>query len=509
VSRNLDRQHRSRPNALDSRSLRLESLEPRWLCAASPNLGLGDSALAAYVTSLAADGSVNRADMLKIFAKVQGEKDGVIDATDLSDLRKIVQNASKLKMPDYVYVLANDVVNSNIANANYQGGSLGNLDVGSSNTMLGKLVGKWFYGTDLPSWGMPYATVSGSLYGNFKMLFGVSPSHLDEKQGEIGDCYLIAALGSIADSSPLAIKNMFIDNGDNTWTVRFYSNGVPDYVTVNRSLPAWDGSLFCAGYGSSCSNTANVLWMPLLERAYAQWNETGKTAQGTYTNSYEGIEGGWTGDVYLQALGYSTIYEMTTAQKNAKATLINALASHQAVTISTNKTTNFNSTGLHENHAYNVLSYNSSTGKFTLYNPWGSSQPKQLTWSQLANNADWFAATSATSTSPAALAKSYLRSTSYVVFSHSAPTTTATTLDMPDETPQVDAASAPRAVDAVIVDWAPRSAHNTQPVAATLPSPRSFWSDAAAGIAARSSGNVFADVDALFDSLELDLAAAL
>jgi hypothetical protein len=508
--RTMDRRRPFRPNALDNRSLRLESLEPRWLCAASINLALDHPGLAAYVKNHAADGSFSRKDMLGALAIIQTEKDGVIDASDLSDLRTIVQNASALKMPDYVYVLTNDVVNGNVANTYYQGDTLGNLEVGSSNAQFSKLIGKWFYGTDLPyCWGLPYATVSGSLYGNFRMLFGASPSHLDEKQGQLGDCYLIAALGSIADSSPMAIKNMFIDNGGGSWTVRFFSNGVADYVTVNRSLPAWDGALVFAGYGLSCSNAANVLWMPLLEKAYAQWNETGKTEQGTYTNSYTDIEGGWTGNVYRQALGYSTIYEMNTAQKNAKATLINALAAHQAVTISTNTSTNFKNTGLHANHAYNVLSYNSGTGKFTLYNPWGSSQPKQLTWSQLSANASWFAATSATSTSPAALAKSYLRSASYVVLCHTPPTSTATTLDMPTEAPRVDTASSARAVDAAIVDWTPHSAHGVQPVDTTLRSSRSFWSDAAAGIAARSSGNVFADVDALFDSLELELAAAL
>ena len=46
------------------------------------------------------------------------------------------------------------------------------------------------------------------------------------EQGELGDCYLIAALGAIADSSPAAIENMIIpngvENGIASWTVRFY-----------------------------------------------------------------------------------------------------------------------------------------------------------------------------------------------------------------------------------------------------------------------------------------------
>ena len=33
------------------------------------------------------------------------------------------------------------------------------------------------------------------------------------EQGAVGDCYLIAALGAMADSSPAAIENMIIPNG--------------------------------------------------------------------------------------------------------------------------------------------------------------------------------------------------------------------------------------------------------------------------------------------------------
>ena len=72
----------------------------------------------------------------------------------------------------------------------------------------------------------------------------------------MGDCYFIAAMGSIADTDPQAIENMFIDNGDGTYTVRFYAQNavgtyVPDYVTVNSTLPAnGDGSLMYAGVGA-------------------------------------------------------------------------------------------------------------------------------------------------------------------------------------------------------------------------------------------------------------------
>ena len=56
----------------------------------------------------------------------------------------------------------------------------------------------------------------------------------------MGDCYFISALGTLADSNPAAIENMFINNGDGTYTVRFYTGTYgPIYnATTAASAPA-------------------------------------------------------------------------------------------------------------------------------------------------------------------------------------------------------------------------------------------------------------------------------
>jgi hypothetical protein len=511
MSHNSLRSRDARPKDLDNRLLRLEPLEPRLTLDVAANfLGLLQSSLATYVKNLSADGAITRMDMVNILRSVRRETDGYVDSADLHDLRTIVQNASVLHMPLYVSVLASDVVYSNTANGHYQGKTLGNLTVGSSNIKLAKLTDKWFFGTDLPttnSYAYAYARTSGSMYGNSSM-----PWYRDEKQGHLGDCYLIAALGSIAQRSASAINRMFTWNGDGTWTVRFFSNGKADYVTVNRYLPVnSNGQLVYDGHGLSYWNSSNSLWLPLLEKAYAQWNETGKTQQGTYTNSYTGIEGGWMDVVYNQALGYSIARRVYPWAYNAKGSILDAMYYYKAVTVATINNPNYSSTHLHGNHAYNVLSYNSTTGRFTLYNPWGYDHPYTLTWSQLQANANFYS-TVTTMSVPAGRVSRDALVVSFMTLPTNAITATANTLD--GIAVENNIPLAPAAVDAVFVDRVAMTNIAEKTTATTFRSDK-WWlnesslSVVAANNAARPSDNAFANIDSLFDSIESHVALAL
>jgi hypothetical protein len=348
-------------------------------------LGMTDDALSALTQTLFADGSISRLDMIQILQSV-GSDDGVVDITELTSLKIIINSATYLSMADSVKVLAGDVVNGNTANAHYQGSTLGNLAIGSNNAQLTKLINKWFYGTDHPTTtnsSYTYKTVSGSL-------FVAGPSYTDLNQGALGDCYLLAAAGAIAKSNTTAITNIFTDNGDGTWTVRFYyDNGptyVTDYVTVDNMLPVNGSILIYAGYGSIYTNTSNELWTALLEKAYAQWNETGLEGRDG-TNTYAGIASGWMDSVNSQVLGYDSSFYYP--DNSTKAVLINALTAGKAVTAGTW----IEADGLYAPHAYVVLSYNSITDTFQLYNPWGFDHPGPLTWSILQTDCDGFVVT--------------------------------------------------------------------------------------------------------------------
>jgi hypothetical protein len=255
------------------------------------------------------------------------------------------------------------------------------------------LVDKWFLGTDEPALTTPmltYQTTTGNLFNG-------TPSRADARQGALGDCYFIAAVASIADSNPDAVRNMFVDNGDGTYTVRFYSvhDGTADYVTVSRRLPAqYNGALGYSGYGLSVSSASTTVWIALAEKAYAQWNETGNEGRDG-TNRYAAIEGGWMGYVNAQVLGTeSSNYSLASYNKQ---TLITALSTQKAVTIGTNSSV---SAGLYGSHAYLVTGYEASTDTFRLHNPWGFSHPGALSYSQLQAYCSVFVVADASGSSP-------------------------------------------------------------------------------------------------------------
>jgi len=344
----------------------------------TPNSPLRSAALASLVSSLYADNQLTRTEIIRVLRSA-GE-DGIVDANELVDLRFIASSSSIYAMPAYVRELAKDVVNSSPANSTFKGQTAGNLAAGSSATHLNNLVDKWFLGADEPvltNSGYSYQTVVGNLFNG-------TPSRSDARQGQLGDCYFIAALASIADKNPEAVRNLFIDNSDGTYTVRFYVDGKADYVTVNRRLPSSSGQLVYSGYGQSISSTSTTLWIALAEKAYAQWNETGNEGRDG-TNRYASIEGGWMSYVNAQVLGYnSSNYSFSSTPKQ---TLVTAISSGRSVTLGTKSTS---ADGLYGSHAYSVTAYDAATDRFSLHNPWGHSHPGALSWGQLQANCTSF-----------------------------------------------------------------------------------------------------------------------
>jgi len=354
-------------------------------------LNLKDAGIQDLTRSFAADGQLSRMDMINILRDV---KDGnTVSATELTDLRTVL-NSLNYMMPEYVRVLSNKIINSDPANAR---SGIGNLAAGSTGTQLERLIGKWFLGNDRPvaiSYDRTTTYTYQSVTGN---LFQGGISFRDVQQNNLGDCYFLAALGAVAFDSPTTIQNMFVshndDNGDgiiDSWTVRMFNNGVADYVTVDRFLPTGaDGRAVFAGWGGGhFSNPNNELWVALLEKAYAQFNESGWIGQDN-TNSYNGttlsttpvsnnnagINGGFAEVALRQITGLNAArHGMTTnflfiRISDSVNEMINAFNNDRMVVLCTPSNPESIIVG---NHCYTLVGYNAATDRFQIYNPWAT-----------------------------------------------------------------------------------------------------------------------------------------
>jgi hypothetical protein len=322
------------------------------------NQNLKDADLRELVRNSNADGSLSRAEVLSVFTQV--EADNTISANELADLRTVVSNTTIVRMTDSVRNLAKKVVFGDRANANYQGEALGNLTSSSTTEQLEKLVNKWFLGLDRPQANARYAQVAGSLFATN------GPSYEDIAQGQVGNCYFLAALGSVVKQSPQQIRTMFLDNGDNTYTVRFYTNGKTDYVTVDRSLPARRGLFHYANMGDNINSQDNILWVALAEKAYAQINESGRLGRTTAENSYSALSSGYVSHAITQVTGQRTSYEFVNT--TSFATLKSRFDAGKFVAFGSNYETASN---IAPTHAYTMIGYDAATQTVTMFNPWG------------------------------------------------------------------------------------------------------------------------------------------
>jgi hypothetical protein len=291
----------------------------------------------------------------------------------------------------YVQTLSGYVVKGAVANTRYQGNLLGNLEVGSTEEHLDNLVNKWFRGTDLPTvtqlnkgtvqnpdyYFPEYREVAGELFVKGPSFTDANyPQNNPVNQGQLGDCFYLASLAAIARKSARPIEDMFIDNGDGTFTVRFYNNGDSKsvyFVTVDRQLPTdADGKLVYAGYGKLYSDTNNELWVELAEKAYAQVAEFGWVKAGPAymhgLNAYGAIEGGLPGDAMSDILG-----RPSNAADVGRTTPWDAIRRFQlGAPVSFGSPENSIDPRVPSNHAYAMLDYDLAGQRIKIFNPWGT-----------------------------------------------------------------------------------------------------------------------------------------
>ena len=209
------------------------------------------------------------------------------------------------------------------------------------------------------------AITNNATYANFsnEPLFApTGPSENDIYQGQIGDCFFLSVLSSVAKVDANRIQQSILDMGDGTYLVQFSEGASKVYVHVDGELPVLaDGQLDYAGLG-----TDNCTWVAIMEKAFAEFH--GSTA------SYASINGGWMDSSYAALGCTSTSYFGGNGAAAMMSTFVAELAKGESVTYATN-TTVVAGASLIADHAYTVDSVvydnNGNAIGLTLRNPWG------------------------------------------------------------------------------------------------------------------------------------------
>ena len=350
------------------------------------------------------DNSFSRNDVIGVL-KSAGDY-GSVTGVELSDLRKFWNRTDHL-MRDDVRVLSEKVVFHDDSNEWYTGSDsvrdqLGDLEAGTTQQDLNLLIGKHMLGCDRPA---IHRNGAGELAGTYTTAAGsltdgaVSADDVD--QGSLGSCYFLAGLAATATDKPDAITNMFTDNGDGTWSVRFFTNGKVDYVTVDRQMATTSAGtyLYANDGGDNGSQdivaNSNELWVALAEKAYAQVNESGRIGQdgnNYYGSGNTGIGWGSASAAIGHITGLDTLGEPVVSSGVggvSQAELIAMVNSDQAVSVSgfnSNATdSNLGSTSIStavQGHVYSIVGYDAATGRFDIRNPWDT-RHLNLTYAQL------------------------------------------------------------------------------------------------------------------------------
>lgn len=224
---------------------------------------------------------------------------------------------------------------------------------------------------DISQWsGAQYANCSGLLFLNN------TPKYTNPLQGNIGNCYFIASLNSLAYSDPELIKQMIVDLGDGTYVVRFYNTcyqvgncfpGQVNYLKIDSYLPVDSyGYLLMDHGGDNCEWPVSSAyyfprWSALLEKAYAYYRFG--------NNSYHSLESGLMRDVYYQLTN-------STAKSSTYSFNSNQLVSFfddkfmNGYATSSSSYIPFYPTEVYSRHAYANMNLSLNTSHFVLMGPY-------------------------------------------------------------------------------------------------------------------------------------------
>ncbi len=152
---------------------------------------------------------------------------------------------------------------------------------------------------DLPDPVVNDNTITYLNYSDHPLFGHAGPSADDVVQGNLGDCYLLASLASVAQVDPSQIRQTVADLGDGTYAVHFNRGTADVYVHVDADLPSYSKDhLTYADFGSDDS-----MWVAVVEKAYALFRGT--------ESSYSAIDSGWMTEAF-SAIGLQSTTDYAT-----------------------------------------------------------------------------------------------------------------------------------------------------------------------------------------------------
>ncbi|XP_011494176.1 PREDICTED: calpain-A isoform X2 [Ceratosolen solmsi marchali] len=216
-------------------------------------------------------------------------------------------------------------------------------------------------------------------------LFVEGYSRFDVQQGELGDCWLLAAVANLTLHPHLFFQivpedQSFNDNYAGIFHFRFWQYGKWVDVVIDDRLPTYDGRLL---YLRSAED--NEFWSALLEKAYAKLH-----------GSYEALKGGSTCEAMEDFTGGVTeMYEMDETPPNLFSILLKAYERNSLMGCSIEPDPNIleanTPQGLIRGHAYSITKVKyvdiqtpGQSGKIPLLrlrNPWGNEAEWNGAWS--------------------------------------------------------------------------------------------------------------------------------